>query len=423
VPAHTLSPRALKRLRGEVAEAGCAGLVILGESAADPDLTAFVGDVHLGRSMVLVPADPGAGGPFLAYWSPMERDQAAAAGLALLTPDDLAVGELRDVPEAAERLTRVLARALGALGWSPGRVALAGNGPAGEVVAATARLAEEAGVRWVAGDDFSRRFRKTKSPRDLEHVRDAARGLEAAFRRVAGLLAAAAGALPGDASGDELWAGGERLRVGRLRAEVARVFADHGLEQPAGNLIAPAEEGAVPHNTGTDERVLRAGESLVVDLFPRGVRWGDCTRTFCVGAPPEALARAHGYVREALAAAHRSLVPGVRGWTLQEETCRILGGAGYPTLVGDPDATTGYVHNLGHGVGFELHEYPSFRKTAGAEGVIEEGDVLTLEPGLYDEAAGYGVRLEDLVALTPDGIENLTPWPYDLDPRAWGETT
>ena len=53
-------------------------------------------------------------------------------------------------------------------------------------------------------------------------------------------------------------------------------------------------------------------------------------------------------------------------------------------------------------------------------GRLEEGDLFTLEPGLYDPSEGYGVRLENLYALTADGLENLTPLPLDLDPRAWG---
>jgi Xaa-Pro aminopeptidase len=51
--------------------------------------------------------------------------------------------------------------------------------------------------------------------------------------------------------------------------------------------------------------------------------------------------------------------------------------------------------------------------------VLRQGDVFTLEPGLYDPAAGWGVRLEDLVYLGSGGLEDLTPLPYDLDPRAW----
>ncbi len=112
-------------------------------------------------------------------------------------------------------------------------------------------------------------------------------------------------------------------------------------------------------------------------------------------------------------------VPGARGWDLQEAVCLTFEEAGYATPLRQPGTTTGYVHNLGHGIGYELHELPIFRKVAGAEGVLAEGDVFTLEPGLYDPAAGYGVRLEDLCYLGADGLEVLTPLPYDLDPRRW----
>jgi Xaa-Pro aminopeptidase len=106
-------------------------------------------------------------------------------------------------------------------------------------------------------------------------------------------------------------------------------------------------------------------------------------------------------------------------WELQEMTCSFFAAAGMPTPISDPGTTRGYVHGLGHGVGFEIHEYPSFAESAGAEGLLERGDVFTLEPGLYDKEAGFGVRLEDLYLATGEGIENLTPLPYDLDPRHW----
>ena len=73
----------------------------------------------------------------------------------------------------------------------------------------------------------------------------------------------------------------------------------------------------------------------------------------------------------------------------------------------------------GHGVGLEVHEPPHFRDEPGEEGVLQVGDLVTLEPGLYDPDEGWAVRLEDLVHLTKEGARNLTPLPYDLDPRAW----
>jgi len=196
-------------------------------------------------------------------------------------------------------------------------------------------------------------------------------------------------------------------------------LARHGLSQPEGNIVAAAAEGAVPHNQGSSERELRAGESLVVDLYPRGALFADCTRTFCVGDAPEALRDAHAAVLAALEAAEAAAAPGVRGFGLQESTCRFLSGRGYSTALTHPGTLSGYVHGLGHGVGYELHEYPSFRKQAGAEGVLGEGDVVTLEPGLYDPAAGWGVRIEDLYLIEQRGPRSLTLLPRDLDPRRW----
>ncbi|MES1243792.1 MAG: Xaa-Pro peptidase family protein [Acidobacteriota bacterium] len=395
-------------------ERGCEALLVLARSSQDPDLAPFVGEVHLGDCQLVVPRG---GAPRLAYVTSMERDEAAATGLPLITPEQLDM--LRWQNEAAEPgdvTAWVAEKALELSGIAPGRVALAGHGQAGVIQAAFSSLARK-GWTWVAGNPVVLAVRKCKSEAELAGIRAAAEGTAAAMGRVASRLA---DALVRDG---ELWLDGERLTVARLRSEAGRVLAAFGLEQPKGNILAPGEEGGVPHSTGTPDRVLRAGESLIVDLFPRSNQRGlfaDCTRTFCVGEPPEELRRAHALVLAALERAHLRARPGVRGWELQEEVCGLFDAEGFPTPISTPGTDRGYVHNLGHGVGFDLHEQPIFRKAAGAEGVLRQGDVFTLEPGLYEPATGgYGVRLEDLVYLGPEGLENLTPWPYDLDPRAW----
>src|SRR4029453_8827823 len=139
----------------------------------------------------------------------------------------------------------------------------------------------------------------------------------------------------------------------------------------------------------------------------------------CVGDAGEALQAAHRAVCGALDAAERAALPGARGFTMQEATCGHLAALGYPTPLTHPGTTTGYVHGLGHGVGYVLHEYPSFRKQAGAEGVLGAGDVVTLEPGLYDPHGGWAVRIEDLYVVEAQGPRSLTPLPRDLDPRRW----
>lgn len=420
-----LDPEVLDR---ELAERRCEALLIVATSARDPDLAPFVGRVHLGSAFLLLPR-PGApsgglserrSGGFLGYLSPMERQEAARTGFALLTPEDLELRRFQeDNPAPGAYWGPVLRRGLELAGVPPGRFALAGHLGAGHA-AAFVPVLEAAGRPSVDGHEVVRLLRKRKGPEQVAGIRRAAAGTTDAFRRVAEVLAHAVRG-SGAAEGT-LLVEGEPLTVGRLRGEVFRVLADHGLEQPEGNIVAPAEEGAVPHSVGTDERVLRAGESLVVDLFPRADLFADCTRTFCVGRPPEALAVAHGAVRDALQRARRSLRPGVRGWSLQEEVCEGFQALGHATPMSDPRAEEeGYVHNLGHGVGYELHEYPSFRREAeDSEALLAAGDVVTLEPGLYSPSQGWGVRLEDLLVVGDDGIaEDLTPLPYDLDPRAW----
>jgi Xaa-Pro aminopeptidase len=401
-------------LAAGLAELGCEALLVLAPSADDTDLAPFLSrPVHLGECLLILPKG---GEPQLAYMTAMERGEAAATGLLPLTPEALEISRLSsEYSEPSAFLARVAARALALSGVAPGRVALAGHGAAGTIQGMCALLAAQ-GWTWVPGNSLVLTSRKRKQLAELAGIRQAAEATCEAMRAVARLLAAAE-----DVTG-QLRLAGDPLTVARLRSEVARVFALHGCEQPRGNILAPGEEGAVPHSSGTPERVLRAGEPLVVDLYPRGPRglFADCTRTFCVGEPPEAFARAHAAVRGAVEEACRRAVPGVRGWDLQETVCARFAEAGYPTPISTPGTPRGYVHNLGHGVGFELHELPTFKKAADAGGVLRAGDVFTIEPGLYEPAEGWGVRLEDLVYLQASGVENLTPLPYDFDPRAWG---
>lgn len=410
-----IAPSGRARLDRALDELGAAALVVVASDGGDPDLAHFVGPAHLSDCLVVAPRG---GRPHLTYYTPMERDEAGATGLDLLHPGDLGLDKLlREAPTREAILAGAVERSLERLGIAPGRLAVAGCAPAGTLWEAGAMLARAAWTL-VSGNRLTRLLRKSKTHAEVTAARRAAAGAATALRQVAALLAAAV------ARDGELWLEGERLTVARLKREVARCLAGFELEQPKGNLVAPGEEGAVPHTSGTGERVLRAGESLVVDLFPKGWVFADCTRTFCVGPPPETLAAAHRAVLAALERSYQKVAPSElaarpRAYSVQESVCSLFKSRGYPTPVSDPGTTVGYVHNLGHGVGLELHEYPTFRRESGEGGVLEVGDLVTLEPGLYDPGAGWGLRLEDLVYLGEDGPENLTPLPYALDPREW----
>ena len=81
---------------------------------------------------------------------------------------------------------------------------------------------------------------------------------------------------------------------------------------------------------------------------------------------------------------------------------------GYATTRSDPKTLDGYVHSLGHGVGLEVHEKPFFGLNATNRDMIEVGDIVTIEPGLYFPDREIGVRIEDTLVVREDGkVESL----------------
>lgn len=407
--ARGLGPERVDDLRRLLNERGAGAILVLAEDSRDPDLAPFAGPARLGRS-VLVVTD--ASEPRLLCLSPMEREEAESTGVDLFDPaalDLLAIE--RRFADPNQFFAAAAVAALASVAPRPVPLAIAGRAPAGVTIA----LLQELGGGWKPSDggEIMRAWRRKKTETELADCRRAAEVTGRVMRRLAGILAAAV-----EREG-ELWFEGERLKVGRLRQEVARGVAVEGMEQPERNIIAPGRDGGVPHSQGDDAAQLRAHTSLVVDLFPRSRLYADLTRTFCVGDPPEALSAAHARVLEALMKAERRAGPGVSGWDLQREVCDHFSASGYPTPISDPGTTRGYVHNLGHGVGYELHEVPSFRENTGDLGVLQAGDVITIEPGLYDPDAGYGVRIEDQLVVTESGCHRLVELPTSLDPAAW----
>jgi Xaa-Pro aminopeptidase len=156
----------------------------------------------------------------------------------------------------------------------------------------------------------------------------------------------------------------------------------------------------------------------VLDLWPRDREsscYADMTRTFVIGEPSEELATYHALVYEALQQSLAAVKPGVAGRDVYVVASELFHEAGYPTGLHKKDGEVledGFFHGLGHGVGLEVHEQPWLSRYPGE---LVEGDVITLEPGLYRNGYG-GCRLEDLVLVTKDGGELLTDYPYDLHP-------
>jgi Xaa-Pro aminopeptidase len=230
-----------------------------------------------------------------------------------------------------------------------------------------------------------------------------------------GLIRDTIGSCSPDADG-VLVLDGAPLTSEQVRGIVQTFWVANGLE-PVTPIVAGGAQGADPHEHGSGP--LRAGEPIVCDLFPRHATlrlYGDMTRTFCFGAPSEEVAAVHRTCVEAIERAIEMARPGVRGTDLERMVSELFRDARYPSrsfpaeTIASASAFS-YPHGLGHGVGYAVHEPPS-AGLAGHE-PLEEGDTLTIEPGLYAPGIA-GCRVEDLVVLTADGNENLNRMGYEL---------
>ena len=167
-------------------------------------------------------------------------------------------------------------------------------------------------------------------------------------------------------------------------------------------IVASGERGALPHGRASDKKIL-AGELVTLDFG--AVYHGynsDETVTVAVGTPDNRQREIYQIVKDAHDLALESVRPGVSFKELDSMARGYIEKKGYGQYFG---------HGLGHGVGLDIHEKPvvSFR----SDGVVVEGMVFTIEPGIYLPGWG-GVRIEDTVYVTGDGCCLLTKVPKDL---------
>ncbi|MDP2689128.1 MAG: M24 family metallopeptidase [Deltaproteobacteria bacterium] len=167
-------------------------------------------------------------------------------------------------------------------------------------------------------------------------------------------------------------------------------------------IVASGPRAALPHGKASSKRVKR-GELVVADM---GVALNgynsDETRTFSVGRPSPEQRKVYQTVLDAQMRAIEKVAPGVKAAEVDSEARSLIEKAGYGKFFG---------HGLGHGVGLDVHEPPSLSPLS--KETLEEGMVVTIEPGIYIPGWG-GVRIEDMVLVMKDGFEVLTTTSKDL---------
>jgi Xaa-Pro aminopeptidase len=201
-----------------------------------------------------------------------------------------------------------------------------------------------------------------------------------------------------------LFSGGKPLTSEIVRAVMHNCLAGHGCIAKD-TIVSCGEDTAIPHALGSG--ALKAHQPIVLDLFPQNERSGyfsDMTRTVSKGKPDPAVMDMYDAVCDAQALAERHVCAGASGAGIHQMVVDLFKERGYGST------NSGFVHNLGHGIGLAVHELPSLGPS-GTE--LASGNVITIEPGLYCPGTG-GVRLEDIGAVTKKGFSRFTRYPTEL---------
>ncbi|MHB8508668.1 MAG: M24 family metallopeptidase [Candidatus Dormibacteria bacterium] len=251
--------------------------------------------------------------------------------------------------------------------------------------------------------------RRRKQPHEVEAIQASQQAAEAAMARAQDLIHRA---IP-DNDG-YLEVDGEVLTSRRLIAAIEGELLGRGYAAE-GTIAAGGAGAADPHCS--DSGPLRAEEPIIVDIFPSGKvshYFGDITRTFHPGRPSETWLRMYAAVADAHARALAKVRAGANGRDIHLAVCAALYEAGFGTVVDGfrREGVPTMIHGTGHALGLEIHEYP---RVSDLDVTLLEGEVITIEPGLYSQEHG-GVRIEDTVMVTADGHRNLTVYPKEWTP-------
>ncbi|HET7802135.1 MAG TPA: Xaa-Pro peptidase family protein [Humibacillus xanthopallidus] len=356
----------LGRLRDRAAEAGVAAVVIT--PGSDLRYLLGVGGSSFERlTALVVPTDrtlaPVLVSPALEF-----------AGLGHLPLDDLGV-EVRTWVDGED------AHALALAGLGAGPLAVSDMTPALHLL----QLRDAGATEQRLAGPVLRELRMRKDAVELSELRAAGAAIDRVHARVV-----------------------QWLRPGRTEAQVAADIAAAIVEEGHAAadfvIVGSGPNGASPHHSVSD-RVIERGDVVVVDIggpLPSGYN-SDSTRTYAVGSPREPdVAEAYAALQAAQQAAVDAVRPGV--------TCESVDAAARSVLA-DAGLADRFIHRTGHGIGLDVHEEPYI--VTGNDLPLEAGMTFSIEPGVY-LTGRWGARIEDIVAVTPQGVERYNTRPHDL---------
>lgn len=256
---------------------------------------------------------------------------------------------------------------------------------------------KEQGIALHIGANPFYRERLVKSAVEIEQMRPAVLAAEEGLRRALSLLSQA------KIVKNFLYVGKEKLTSESVRSVIEQAcLQKHGLALHT--IVASGSQASDPHQIGFGP--LLAHTPIVFDIFPRSLEthyFADMSRTVIVGKPSCEVEKMVKAVLTAQKEALARVRAGVKASAVHFAATQAFADLGFPTerRRGRP---VGFIHSTGHGVGLEIHEPP--RLAPGGE-ALEEGMVVTVEPGLYYPEWG-GARYEDMVLVQKNGAEVLT---------------
>ncbi|WNY28943.1 Methionine aminopeptidase 1, mitochondrial [Methanimicrococcus stummii] len=248
-------------------------------------------------------------------------------------------------------------------------------------------------------------FEKPRSIKTADEIEKIEKSQKAAEKAMSAAIEMIRLSSTDDTGSGKLVYDGQVLTGKMILTRIARVLMENDCADDE-TIVACGPDSADPH--AKTYGALYANHPIVIDIFPQhkySRYFGDMTRTVIRGEVSEELGRMYDAVKGAQEVGVNTAKPGVTCAAVHNAVCDYLEDAGYHTYRGG--SKVGFIHTTGHGVGLDIHESPSVSDNPH---VLEPGNVITIEPGLYYPEIG-GIRIEDTIVITEDGCRNLNTLP------------